>query len=181
MNKNKTLIIVDHPAYDRSVVNRRWLEELGKYPDEFVVHKLQSAYPRGQIDVAKEHSLIENHGNLVFEFPVYWYNCPPMFKHWMDSVLTSDWAFGKGDKLKGVKVALAVTCGSEEEAYTAQGRHHRSIGDYMLPIIHAMERCEADFKGIYAYFGAANPEIATVEHIAQSAHGYVEFLRGLNA
>ena len=56
----KTLIIVDHPSYDQSVVNRRWLDEVRKYPDEFLVHNLQSSYPRSSIDSALEHSIIDN-------------------------------------------------------------------------------------------------------------------------
>ena len=177
----KTLIIVDHPSFDRSVINRRWLEEVRKYPEEFLVHNLESSYPRERIDVAQEHSLIENSGALVFEFPLTWYNCPPLLKKWYDHVLTADWAFGKGHKLAGMKVGYAVTCGSEEEAYTPEGRHHHTISEFLLPQLHSLERCEAQFFGIYTFFGAANPEIATVERIADSARGYVEFLRKLSA
>ena len=54
----KTLIIVDHPSYDQSVVNRRWLDEVRKYPDEFLVHNLQSSYPRSSIDSLAVRSIL---------------------------------------------------------------------------------------------------------------------------
>lgn len=175
----KTLVIVDHPHFDTSVITRRWTEELRKFPEEFVVHNLQSSYPRGQIDPALEHSLIENNGTVVFQFPVYWFNCPPLLKQWFDLVLTSDWAFRKGSKLENRKMALAVSCGSGESDYSASGKHGRPIEDYLLPLIHSFEYCHASYAGCFHFLGAANPEIATVENIAANAKAYVEFLRSI--
>ena len=37
----KTVIICDHPSFDTSIVNRRWLDEVKKYPEEFLIHNLQ--------------------------------------------------------------------------------------------------------------------------------------------
>lgn len=173
----KTVIIVDHPHFDRSVVNRRWLEEVRKYPDEFVIHNLQSAYPRGNIDPSLEHSLIENNGSVVFQFPFYWYNCPPLMKQWFDVVLTGDWAFNKGHKLENRKIGIAVTCGSGEQDYSATGKHKRPVEDYLLPFTHAMEHCGTKVEGVYKFLGAGYAETATVENIAENARGYVEFLR----
>ena len=184
MNKQESstkrvLVIVDHSSFDSSVINRRWVDELRRYPDEFLVHNLQSSYPSGTIDAVMEHSLIENTDTIVFQFPLYWYFCPPRTKQWLDKVLTRDWAFGKNFKLAGKNIGLAVTCGSDEAAYTNEGRHHCSIRNYLLPIEHAFEMCNSPLKGIYAFYGAANKNIATVENIAASAAGYVEFLRNL--
>ena len=72
MKSNKTVVILDHPNYDLSNANRRFVEEMRKYPDDILIHNLQSCYPTGQIDAIKEHCLIDNNGSLVFEFPLYW-------------------------------------------------------------------------------------------------------------
>jgi hypothetical protein len=37
----------DHPHIDQSVVNKRWVEELEKHPDQFTVHQIYQAYPDG--------------------------------------------------------------------------------------------------------------------------------------
>ena len=57
----KTLVIVTHPHIDQSVVNKRWVEELEKHPDQFMVHQIYQAYPDGMIDVAKEQA--ESYGH----------------------------------------------------------------------------------------------------------------------
>ena len=69
MTAKKTLVIVDHPTYDRSNANRRLVEEMRKYPDDILIHNLQSAYPTGTIDVAKEHCLVDNSDAIIFQFP----------------------------------------------------------------------------------------------------------------
>ena len=177
MKSDKTVVIVDHPNYDQSVANRRFVEELRKYPDDIIIHNLQSAYPTGHIDSSKEHCLIDNNGSLVFQFPVYWFSCPPKTKEWLDKVLTAGWAFKGGDHLAGKKVAIAVTTGSEEAAYSAEGRHHRKIEDYFAFMLRAFEMCKADYVGIYALHGLNDKEIVNAQAIAQGAKDYVEFLK----
>lgn len=175
----KTVIIVDHPSFDRSVVNRRWLEEVKKYPDEFLVHNLQSAYPRHVIDPSLEHSLVDNNGTVVFEFPVYWYNCPPLTKLWFDTVLTSDWAYGKNHKLKDKKIAFAVTCGSEQADYSAEGRHHCPIETYLNSFIHSCEFVGAKYAGMHVFYGANTQQTPDVGKVKESAEKYIEFLRSI--
>lgn len=36
----KTLVIAAHPALKDSVINKRWLSELQKYPDQYTIHVL---------------------------------------------------------------------------------------------------------------------------------------------
>ena len=86
----KTLIIASHPHIAQSVVNKRWLDELAKHPDRFTVHRLYTAYPDGKIDITREQALVEAHGGIVFQFPVYWFNCPPLLKQWFDDAERSE-------------------------------------------------------------------------------------------
>lgn len=178
----KTLVIVDHPYYDRSVVNRRWLDEVRKYPDSFTVHNLQSSYPRSSVDAAAEHSLIDNHGPVVLQFPLFWFNCPPMLKQWFDTVLTPGWAYAGGRHLEGRKVGLAVTCGGDEASYSPEGANRHTLRDFLNSLEQSLVRCHADFWGIYAFYGAhpvdKKPLDASV--LAISARNYVDFLNSLS-
>lgn len=98
----KTLVIVFHPAIDTSVANKRWLQELAQYPDRYTIHDVHQAYPDGNIDVAREQALVEAHANVVLQFPMYWFNCPPLLKRWLDEVLAYGWAYGTGgDAFRG--------------------------------------------------------------------------------
>ena len=101
----KTLVIVAHPDIARSTVNRTWARALAAQDSRYTVHDLYTVYPDGKINVAAEQALIEAHGSVILQFPVYWFSCPPLLKQWFDSVFTHGWAFGssatafKGRKL----------------------------------------------------------------------------------
>ena len=84
----KTLIIVAHPNIYQSTVNQIWADTLSKDKEHYTVHNLYTVYPDGNIDVAVEQKLVEMHGTIIFQFPIYWFSCPPLLKQWLDSVLT---------------------------------------------------------------------------------------------
>lgn len=177
----KTLIIVDHPYFDRSIVNRRWIDELRKYPDDIVVHNLQSAYPHAPINVGQEHSLIENNGSVIFQFPLYWFNSPPMLKSWFDTVLTEGWAYRGGEKLKGKKIGFAVSTGAPSEVYDkAKGAVH-SLDDFLLPYIESIRYCKAEYCGLYAFYGAMGKDgiEADASDVAVSARNYIDFVKSI--
>ncbi|MFP3600107.1 NAD(P)H-dependent oxidoreductase, partial [Chryseobacterium sp. SIMBA_029] len=79
----KTLVIVTHPDIEKSIINKRWIEELAKYPEKYTVHQLYKVYPDGKINVAREQELMESYDKIVFQFPFYWFSSPPMLKQWL--------------------------------------------------------------------------------------------------
>ena len=141
----KTLIIAAHPHIAQSVVNKRWLDELAKHPDRFTVHRLYTAYPDGKIDIAREQALVEAHGGIVFQFPVYWFNCPPLLKQWFDDVLTYGWAYGSaGRAFAGRKTGIAVSLGAPAEDYRPNGTVGYGLDDVLRPFELTARYCNAD-------------------------------------
>ena len=59
--------------------------------------------------------LIEQFDKIVLQFPIYWFNCPPLVKTWLDDVFTYGWAYGSVNKMKNRNVSLLVTAGIKEE------------------------------------------------------------------
>ncbi len=177
----KTVVIIDHPNFSQSNVNRRFVDELRKYPDEILLHNLQSVYPTGDINVSKEHCLIDNNEVFVLQFPLYWFSCPPKLKEWFDKVITNGWAYGEANHLENKKFAFCISCGSEEAAYNTMGRHHRKVEDYLANLIHAFEMCKVDYKGSFITYGINDKEIVTANVIGQRAKDYIDFIKSLNS
>ncbi|MDP5277055.1 NAD(P)H-dependent oxidoreductase [Chengkuizengella axinellae] len=172
----KTLIVIAHPSIETSTVNKRWAEELKKYPEEYTVHELFKVYPDGKIDVEKEQKLVESHGNLIFQFPIFWFNCPPLLKQWMDDVLTYGWAYGsEGDNLKNRKLAFAVSAGIKNEDYSENGRYQFTLEQILVPFKTTAIYCKADYRSFFAFYGAEyEPSKSEIE---KSAHDYIKFLK----
>lgn len=173
----KTLVIVGHPNIESSIVNKKWIEELKLYPNLFTVHELATEYPDGVIDVDREQALIASHGNLILQFPIYWFNSPPILKEWLDKVLTEGWAFGKsGDNLKGRKIALGVTAGGNRAEYLKEGRYKHNLEEVLVPFEVTATYCNADYQSFYAFY---NADATHPDKIDQSAKEYVDFLNKL--
>lgn len=170
----KTLIVVIHPDINSSVVNKKWINEAVKYPDLFTVHDIYQTYKDGVIDVEKEQRLIEEHGNLILQFPLYWFNCPPLLKQWLDEVFTYGWAYGSsGQKLKGRNFALAVSAGIKEEELSS--RYNRTLNNILLPFEMTAKYVGAKYLPFYSFYGAEFEPSS--ERLESSAKGYIDFLQ----
>ena len=178
----KTLVIVFHPALDTSVANQRWLQEVARHPQQYTIHDVHQAYPGGKIDVAREQALVEAHGAVVLQFPVYWFNCPPLLKQWLDEVLTHGWAYGTGgDAFRGRKVALGVTAGIREADFTPQGKWKMTLAQLLAPFDVTFKYIGAESRQFFAFYGAEDgpKEPGYAERLGRSAQDYVRFLSAL--
>ena len=175
----KTLVIVTHPDIKNSVVNKRWIEELNKYPERYVVHQLYEAYPDEKIDVLAEQRLIERYNKVVFQFPYYWFNCPSLFKKWLDEVLTHGWAYGSksGYKVAGKKIALAISLGVDEDELSPSGVYKYPLSELIRPFELSFEYVKADYRPPFAFYGIEYN--ASKEWVEKSVPLYMDFLESL--
>ena len=165
----KTLVILSHPIFETSSLNKQVVAELKKYPDKYTIHHLEEEYPDEEINVAAEQRLIENHDNLVLEFPIYWYNCPHLLKKWLDEVLEFNWAFGpEGHAIENKPVALIITTGADKSHYQNKGT---TMNEVLTPFKMTFEHTKSNYQGFFAIFGPI-----TTEDVVQDA---VNFLKKL--
>lgn len=179
MENSKTLVIVTHPTIESSTINRRWIESLNQYPDKYVVHPLYGVYPDERINVVEEQQLVEAYDTIVFQFPVYWFSCPPLLKKWMDEVLTHGWAYGSksGYKLSGKKIALAMSAGIDEYEFSRSEKYKYTLEELTRPLELTFEYVRADYRPFFAYYGIElNTSDEWIEH---SVPLYLDFLDSL--
>lgn len=176
----KTLIILAHPNISQSTVHKQWRTRLQQYDDRFTVHELYSLYPKGKIDVAAEQKLVETHDALVWQFPVYWFNCPPLLKQWLDEVLTHGWAYGsKGKALADRKIALAVSLGAPAKDYRRDGDIGYSVTEVLRPFELTAKYCNADYCPPFIFHtidSNAGYNEAAQQLVEQSATDYLTWL-----
>lgn len=177
----KTLVIVTHPDIEKSVINKRWIEELKKNPEKYTVHQLYEAYPDGKIDVTREQKLMEAHDTIVFQFPFYWFSSPPLLKQWLDEVILHGWAYGSksGYKLAGKRMTLAVTAGIDEDEYSASGKYKYTMKELFRPYELTFDYIKAEYKEPFVYYGIERDP--SDEWIEKSVPMYLDFLDTLSA
>jgi glutathione-regulated potassium-efflux system ancillary protein KefF len=130
---SKTVIIIGHPSYDRSLANKTIIDNLPVHKN-IEIRNLISLYPDYKIDVKKEQDALLRADLIVLQFPFYWYNLPAILKLWIDEVFSYGFAYGStGDKLKGKKLLLSFTIGGPQESYSKEGYNHFKIEELITP------------------------------------------------
>lgn len=177
----KTLIIVTHPDIDNSVINKKWIEELEKFPEKFHIHQLHKVYPNQQFDIAAEQKLVEEHDHIIFQFPYYWYHSPALLKKWLDEVLTRGWAYGSASNFKfsGKKVALAISLGLKEEHLQHGTVFKYTLEELTRPFEALFDYIKADYKPFFAYYGMTFEP--SKEWIERSIPLYLDFLNNFRS
>ncbi|UII19167.1 NAD(P)H-dependent oxidoreductase [Fulvivirga ligni] len=126
-----TLIILGHPNYENSLANKTIIDELQASDLSVEVRNISQLYPHYQIDTVEEQAALLRHQNIVFQYPLYWYNMPAILKQWFDQVLEYGFAYGSaGDKLKGKNFIPSFTVGAPEAEYQTLGEHHFRVYEF---------------------------------------------------
>lgn len=73
------------------------------------------------VSIKREQEKIKSSDVLILQFPLWWWSFPAILKGWVDRVLTSGFAYGKGSTLTPRKVMYSITTGGannkEEHEY----------------------------------------------------------------
>lgn len=172
------LVLLAHPALEKSRVHRRLLAEAPDHPD-LTVHDLYEAYPRLDVDVEREQSLLLAHDTVVFQFPFYWYSTPPILKQWQDLVLEHGWAYGsQGKALVGKSLVCAVSTGGSAAAYCAQGHNRFTVRQLLAPLEQTARLCGMRFIPPFVVFGTHR---LSEGELGSAAASFRTFLEGLAA
>ncbi|MCH3993723.1 MAG: NAD(P)H-dependent oxidoreductase [Prevotella sp.] len=171
----KKLVILAHPDMQDSVINKRWVEEISKYPQEFTLHNIYELYPDWKIDVEKEQHLLEQYDTIVFQYPMFWFNCTPLLKKYLDDVFLHGWAFGSnGTKLRGKKLAIAVSTGSSASDYQLDGKNQVTIEGLLQPFKTTALFCGMTYAGFHTLNDSHN---VTANELEANTKAYISFLR----
>lgn len=125
------IIILGHPDITNSFANKSIIQEIRESGLSFELRNIQHLYPDYKIDARLEQEALLKHQNIVFQYPIYWYNMPAILKHWFDVVFEYQFAYGsKGDKLKGKNFIPSFTIGAPEKEYQTLGEHHFRVNEF---------------------------------------------------
>ncbi|SFB45474.1 Putative NADPH-quinone reductase (modulator of drug activity B) [Cohnella sp. OV330] len=169
----KTLVIVAHPNLEASNWNKAWVEELKRNGD-ITVHELYKEYPTENIDVQREQRLVEEHDRIIFQYPLYWYNMPPLLKKWFDHVMLYNWAYGpEATATIGKEIGVAISTYGSTESYQPQGSNRFTLEQILAPIQATARFISASYL---PHFTVNDTSDVTPERLTQSGKAYVEHI-----
>ncbi len=149
--ESKTIIVLGHPNYQNSRVNKALIESLPA-DENITIHNIAEIYPDGKINGEKERKLLESYDRIIFQYPVHWYNMPAVMKNWWDSVFIPGWTNVGGTALKGKEMGIVATAGIPEENLKKLGF---TIEDVAKPMEIVIKYIEGDYIGSVLMTGAS--------------------------
>ncbi len=138
---NNILVLLAHPAFERSSTHKSLLDHIRQLPN-VTINDLYENYPDFEIDVEREKRLLSSHEVIVWQHPFFWYSGPALLKQWQDLVFEYGWAYGKENyALEGKRIFNAITSGGELEPFQKKCFHSSTIRDFLLPFERTAEIC----------------------------------------
>ncbi|WP_394997699.1 NAD(P)H-dependent oxidoreductase [uncultured Helicobacter sp.] len=176
--QNKTLILLAHPDIKNSRINKA-LCEGAKANSKLTIHDIYATYPTWDIDIEKEQSLLKEYSNIIFQFPIFWYSCPPFLKKYLDEVFAYGFAYGSsGTALQDKKFALAVSFGDHKESFESNSRIGFSVESILTPFQATFRFIGGTYVGHFTTFEAMPIEDGGIseEALAKRVEKYKRFL-----
>lgn len=174
----KILILFAHPRYEHSMVQQR-LAMTAQGVRGVTFHDLYELYPDFDVQVDHEQELLTSHDMIIFQYPLYWYSCPPLLKQWIDLVLEHGWAYGReGNSLKGKRMFHAISTGGRQQAYEPQGFNRFTVSQFLVPFEQTARLCNMDY---YPPFVIHGTHMATRSDVDRAGESYKKLLTGLVA
>lgn len=173
---SKVLLILAHPDFKNSVGNKTIVNTVNNN-NNVTVRDLTALYPNFDIDIVAEQKALVACDLIILQYPIYWYNMPPILKQWFDKVLTHGFAFGDGAQLTGKTIMASVTTGSPESAYP-KGEMERIL----LPIRATANFCKMIYMKPVASFGiysSPNQDEASRASVLAAAQTHADTLNTL--
>lgn len=165
----KKLILIAHDNFDSSRINKA-LSVKATQLNDVTVHHIPQPH---LINIAHEQSLLLEHDEIIFQFPLQWFSTPASLKSWLDKVLAYNWAYGENFNLAGKTFKVVLTTGGVPEAYAPGGQNGITVAEVLKPI----ERTIGYVKGVYAQpflvHGVFQLSDEDLEKIAQEYIKYV--------
>jgi len=164
---NKVVILLAHPAFERSVANRALIDAVRELPAVTVI----DIYAAPFTPDTYRQPIVEA-STVVFQFPFHWLSAPSQLKKWCDEIFSPDIA-------KDRNLLVATTTGSAYEAYRSGGRNLFTIDELLRPYQTLAHHAGMKWQTPFALYGASLPTAA--ESIRRGAEAYRTLIEALTA
>lgn len=172
----KILILFAHPAINKSRIHIQLIDSVENLHG-ITINNLYENYPDFYIDIYREQQLLIEHDIIVWQHPLYWYSSPAILKEWFDVVLQHGFAYGiKGKSLEGKRALTIISAGGSKELYSAAGKNHFTINQFLVPFKQSANLCYMDYLPPYVLY---NSHVLSAADIGNHVTKYKKLIIGL--
>lgn len=168
-------ILISHPNFSNSVMNKHLAEALEKF-EHISVRHLDKVVHKGKFDLEAEKIVLRDADAIVWQFPIYWYNSPASLRDWQDQVM-SPIVYSADNFLKGKPVQVIFTAGAGEKEYSHEGLNRYTAEEMLRPFEMTANAAGMIWKKPLGFYGCS-PDM-TKDALDKAAKEYIQAMEGL--
>ena len=151
--QDNILILLAHPNIAQSKANAAMIQAVKGTPNVEIINIYEAPFKAETYAEAfkKSHT-------IVFQFPFYWASAPHMLKKWCDEIF---FFLQENPGVKGKKLMVATTTGSEYEAYRSGGRNQFTMDELLRPYQLLANHSGMTWTTPFVLYGTSLPDAAT--------------------
>ncbi|MEM9777222.1 MAG: NAD(P)H-dependent oxidoreductase [Chloroflexota bacterium] len=170
----KFLIVFSHSDFAESRVNKAMLSAIQDL-EGVTIHILEEHAAEFKFDIAKEQGLLIAHDVIVLQFPMYWYSCPALMKHWIDEVWNQGFAYGGGNhKLADKTLVCATSAGGTEADFEPGAFYGYSVEEFFRPFEVSAKFCKMRYEQPLVIYDALELSDEAVQKHADSYRAWLQ-------
>ena len=132
----KVLLVLGHDNYDKSVQNRKLIDQLAGVKDVTIINLWEKYgaqnFKLTDKQVQEDAQAMLAADRIIFQYPLYWYNMPWCLKLWQDQVFTAIAFSDLKEKAVGKEFGAITTTASPSTAYLAIQDNGHNIADNIM-------------------------------------------------
>lgn len=169
----QVVVLLAHPNIKESQANKALMDAISDM-EEVSVYNLYEIRAEEAFNVETWTTIVSHATSLVFQFPFYWMSAPSLLKKWMDEVFTY---LARTPAVAGKTLMVAVTTGSEYEAYRSGGRNHFTMDELLRPYQASAIHAGMGWQTPLVAYGMGTADAA--KNIAEGANRYKQSIEAL--
>lgn len=169
----QVVVLLAHPNIESSQANKALMDAI-KDLEEVAVYNLYEMHQEDAFNIDLWSKIIYRSSALVFQFPFYWMSAPSLLKKWQDEVFTY---LAKTPAVAGKALLVAVTTGSEYNAYRSGGRNNFTIDELLRPYQGSAIHAGMVWQTPVVAYGMGTADAG--KNIAESANNYKQKVESL--
>jgi glutathione-regulated potassium-efflux system ancillary protein KefG len=162
---HKVLVLLVHPNFSASKANKALVDAVSGLSGVKVIDMYAEPFT---LETYKQP--VTEASTLVFQFPFHWLSAPSQLKKWCDEIFG-----GLAEVIKGKKLLVATTTGSEYEAYRSGGRNLFTLDELLRPYQVLAHHSGMLWQTPFVVYGASLPTAPI--SIESGAESYKETIK----
>ena len=132
----KVLVVFGHDNFDKSVQNKKLLENLKGAENVTLLNLWEKYHAQGfrltEQQVQEDAAAVLAADRIIFQFPMNWYNMPWCLKLWQDQVFSAISFSDLKEKIAGKEFGVSTTTASPSTAYLKVCENGRTLAENIM-------------------------------------------------